>query len=379
MFSILLAITSPFVGLSIHGAISVKYFHQDETNLPIYIGNCFILLIISSAFVSLIFLLFGKLISSVIAFPLDWLWAVLLVSVGQFVILVLMTLWRVQEEPFNYFIMQVFQTLMNISLTIFFVVVMSKNWQGRIEAQLFTVLLFSIIAFYWLYKKGWLKFNYNREYIGNALRFGVPLIPHTVGAMLITQTDRVFITNMIGIADTGIYTAGFQVAAMVGLLATSFNYAYAPWLYKRLKEDNFTVKTKIVTFTYIYFVAILLFALLLSLVAAIFLDYFVGERFVGAYRYTFWLALGFSFNGMYFMVANYIFYVSKTHLLAWITFIAGLLNIVFNYVLIKMNGAIGAAQASALAFFISFILTWILSSRVYSMPWSLKILRKVGP
>jgi len=69
---------------------------------------------------------------------------------------------------------------------------------------------------------------------------------------------------------------------------------------------------------------------------------------------------------------NYIFYLKKTHKLVSITFFSGFLHIVLSYFLIKENGPIGAAQATTISFFVTFILVWILSSKLYSMPWSLK-------
>jgi len=38
--------------------------------------------------------------------------------------------------------------------------------------------------------------------------------------------------------------------------------------------------------------------------------------------------------------------------------------------MIKTNGVISAAQATTITFFIQFILTFILSSKVYKMPWN---------
>ena len=72
------------------------------------------------------------------------------------------------------------------------------------------------------------------------------------------------------------------------------------------------------------------------------------------------------------MVANYIFFAGKTAVLAWVTFVSAMMNIAFNYVLIKLNGSVGAAQASALTFLVTFLMTWALSARVYKMPWKLK-------
>ncbi|GAI91605.1 unnamed protein product, partial [marine sediment metagenome] len=59
------------------------------------------------------------------------------------------------------------------------------------------------------------------------------------------------------------------------------------------------------------------------------------------------------------------------YILAWITLMSAVINIGLNYFLIKANGAIGAAQATTITFFISFILTWILSAKVYQMPWAI--------
>jgi Na+-driven multidrug efflux pump len=69
------------------------------------------------------------------------------------------------------------------------------------------------------------------------------------------------------------------------------------------------------------------------------------------------------------MVVNYIFYLKKTYFIATATIITASINIVLNYFLIKHNGAIGAAQATAISFTIEFILIWILSSILYKMPW----------
>jgi O-antigen/teichoic acid export membrane protein len=372
MFAVLLGIVNPFVGLSLHGAISVRYFEKQETDLPKYIGNCFLILTVSSILVAMVMLLFAGQISKLSAFPQEWLWSVIFIATAQFMGFVLMALWQVENKPVRYGIFQNLQTIVDISLTILLVVGLGKNWQGRIEAQAITMAFFAMASGFLLYRGGWLKLKYDRPSIDNALRFGIPLIPHALGGMLIVQTDRMFLVNMAGVATAGIYTVGYQFGSIIELVASSFNQAYAPWLFRHLSEDDPAAKRRIVKLSYIYFVAILCFAVGLSLAVPWFLTFFVGKNFVGAGKYVFWIALGYACNGMYYMVANYIFFAGKTAVLARLTFVTALLNIAFNYLLIKLNGPIGAAQASALAFFISFILTWILSARVYEMPWSLK-------
>lgn len=376
MLSVLVGVASPFVGVNIHGAISVRYFDKAGSDLPRYIGNGFILLGASTLVVAMLLWAFAGPISALTAFPRSWLATVVIVSACQFVTLVILTVWQVQDRPVQYGIFQVLQTLLNIVLTLLFVVFINRSWQGRVEAQVLTVVIFAVAAYVLLRKGHWISFSYNRDDIVHALKFGVPLIPHALGGMLIIQTDRIFITNMVSIADTGIYTVGFQLAMVIELIASSFNRAYVPWLYKRLSENDPLVKRKIVKLTYAYFFGIIILSTGIALFMPWIASFIVGKDFAGAGRYTVWIAVGFSFSGMYYMVTNYIFYAGATHLLAWVTFATALINIVLNYVLIRRNGAIGAAQASAIAFLMSFLLTWMLSARVYPMPWNLRRAKK---
>jgi O-antigen/teichoic acid export membrane protein len=189
--------------------------------------------------------------------------------------------------------------------------------------------------------------------------------------MLMAQTGRLFVTNMASVSETGIYTVGLQIGMMLEVLASSFNRAYVPWLYERLAGGDAATKRRIVKYTYVYFALILAIAAAVALVAPWFVGHFVGERFGGAYRYTAWIALGCAFSGMYYMVANYVFYANKTHVLAAVTLVTAVANVGLSYLLIRANGPVGAAQASAVASLASFLLTWALSARAHPMPWNL--------
>ncbi len=371
MFGVLVSFVSPFTGLSIHGAVARQYYERDRVDMPSYITNCLFILLASITLVSAVFFLFSGHISRLSDFPESWLWAVIVVSGSSFLISIVLVLWQVQVKPYQYGRYQIVQTVLNLGLSIWFVVGLGMAWEGRIQGQTITALLFAFLGLIVLKKDGWLKLNVNKEYIKNALHFGVPLIPHAIGGVMMTMTDRFFVTKMVGLSATGLYSVGYSFGMIIGLIENSFSQAYVPWLYERLKKNDDLVKRKIVQVTYIYFVTILLLALSLSLIAPWFLSFFVGKKFVGAHVFVFWIAMGYAFNGMYKMVVNYIFFVEKTYILAWITFFCASLNVLFNYIFIKMNGAVGAAQAGCVTFFLSFIITWMLSSRVYKMPWLL--------
>lgn len=369
MFALLVSVVSPFVGLSVTGAIARQYYKREDTNIWEYVFNCILLLILNTVVVAIIFIIFAEPISRITSFPERSLWMVVVFAFSQFIIDIFLVLWQVQKKALFYGVFNNLKTLMNLALSILLVVVLGLGWQGRIYGQLGAVSMFAMIAIILLFKKKWIEISFNKQYIKHVLMFGVPLIPHALSGTILSMTDRFFITNMVGLAATGIYTVGYQIGTVIDILASSFNNAYVPWLYERLNRDEYDTKIKIVKFTYIYFFGITFLALVMGSVAPIFLNMFLGKTFNESSIYVIWVALGYAFNGMYLMVVNYIFYVQKNKLLAMVTFATAIINAVLNFFFIKAFGAIGAAQATTVVFGIKFVLVWILSAKVYKMPW----------
>lgn len=367
MFSLLVSISGDLFGLSVHGALNREYFNK-EIDFRKYVFNCLAILSFSTAVVTSLIFLFRNLISEYSQFPSGWLWAVVGVSFFQFGILALLSVYQAQMKAKNYSSIQLSQTILNVALSILFVVGFSFGWRGRIAAQLCAFAAVGSFSYYVLLRK-WSDFRFDFSYIKRALKFGVPLIPHNIGSMLIVMTDRFIITNQLGLATTGVYTAGLQIGMIIELFASSFNKAYAPWLIQKLNENDKSVKVKIVRLTYLYFFGFACFSILAGLAAPFMVKILLGKEFSGSAAVIFWIALGGAFKGMYYMVTNYIFYAYKTHLLAWITLFSGLVNVPLTILLVKHNGISGAGQSYAICVFITFILTWILAARVHAMPW----------
>ncbi len=375
MFWVLTPIAAAFTGLSVDTAIGRQYFERTTDDLPRYIANCLYILVTSTAVVGLLFFLLSGPISTYSGIPSGWLWAVLVISSCQYIYQIRLTLWRAAGKPLPFSLFQIGHTSLNLGLSIALVVFLGMKWQGRIVAQVVTFVVFAAANFAILWREKWLSWKVDTAYIRDALKFGIPLIPQAISFLIISMTDRVLITNLIGISVTGVYTVGVQIGMVIGLLQSSFNLAWMPWLFERLGKDDYYLKRRIVKITYLYMVAVTLCAVMLALLAPWFLDFFVGKDFTGAYRYVFWIALGMAFNGMYSMFANYILYAQKTYILAVITLFVAVINIFISYLLVTRNGAVGAAQGAMIAYFLCFALTWFISAKVHKMPWGLRSTR----
>ena len=368
-FIVLVDFVSPLVSLSVHAAILRQFYDQETVDLPRYVGNCLLVVLVSTAIVSGLLLLFAKLLSGATALPPHVIWTVVLVCAGNALINIILALWRAETKPIAFGVFRILQSAFNMGLTVILVLYVDRSWRGRVDAEIWTFVLFGATALFLMWRRGDIKWAWDKVYFIDALKYGGPLIPHDLGVVVRTMSDRLFITAMVGIDTTGLYAVGYQVGRLIGFVETSFNMAWVPWLFERLKKGKLADKVRIVRYTYVYMVAILGAALLLALAAPGFMSFFVGEKFEGSHIYVIWIALGFAFNGMYKMVTNYLFYIKKTGHLSAVTVTTAVLHLGLNYVMIKNYGAIGAAQATTITLLLSFVLTWIVAQRVYPMPW----------
>lgn len=379
MYQVLLGIVSSLTHLNVHGAIVRRYYDRDKIDFPRYISNCVFLVAGCSMLSGVILWGMATPIARFTEFPAPWIWAVILASAGEFLVLLILSLWQVQEQPIKYGLFQVGQTLTNICLSLLFVVSLGLGWKGRVWGQVCTMAIFASLSLFLLFRGQWLKGNFRLDYLHHALAFGVPLIPHAVCMYVITVTGRLLLTHLIGVAETGIYMVGVQIGMIVWLLQDSFNRAWVPWFYAQLKRDDESARRRIVRITYLYILLITVFALGFALLASQLLGILVGRDFLPAGRYLPWICMGYAFNGMYKMVTNYCFFVENTRIISLITVCTALINAAACYLFITWHGPVGAAQGTMLAFGISFLLTWMAAARVYPMPWGLSLRNKVVP
>ncbi len=369
MFSVLLNISNVLIGLNIYGAISREYFNS-MINYKEFIANCIIIIFINLLLVSFSMVIFSNIISKTFHFPKAWLSVVILVAFFQLIILINLSIFQVQLKAKHYTLLQLSRSILDILLSIFFILFLKLSWKGKLLGNLFATTIVGVLSFIYL-RKNWIHWKFNFKYIKTALQFGIPLVPHALSGMFMMSTDRYIIANLVGLSEAGLYTVGLQIGGVILILADSFNKAYAPWLFEKLNENKMKIKKKIVIFTYLYFVGIILISIVFSILAPFLINILVGKDFLSSIKVIFWISLGNAFDGMYFMVVNYIFYARKTNILAFITFTTSLINIPITYFFVKFFGFMGAAQSLMLTKFLTFLLTWILSAQVYKMPWFL--------
>ncbi|MEN6348203.1 MAG: oligosaccharide flippase family protein [Syntrophomonas sp.] len=371
-YFLLVSITSSFVGVNVHGAIMLAYYDQEKIDLPLYIKNCLLIIIGSVLVVSIIFLPLKNMISNYTYIPVSWLWTVVVICSIQMIISINLNLWRINLFALKYSFFQITQTLTTLGFSIWLVVFWGLGWKGRIEGSFSVVLIYGIVSIYCLYKDGWLKgkISVNKAYLKEALLFGLCIIPHGLGLIIMQLSDRLFITNMIGINETGIYSVGSQIGMAITLLTSSFLLAFQPWLYEKLSDGKPDSNKKIVIITYLFVIGTIISSLILGTISPFIINLFVDKKFSGANMYVLWLALGYGFYAIYSLFVNFIAYTRRTGIISIITIVSCLINIGLNLRFIHLFGAIGSAYATCFAYlFMAFLSIFFVIKEFRDIHW----------
>lgn len=360
----------PFVGINLMSSVQIQYLKSEIDNKD-YISTGVRFNVFLAAIFSVIIFLSSPYLEFLTGVPAFYLSFLGIYAFSNVVIEVLLAIWRMEDKPIFYGVFRISRTAIEVSLIIFFVVAMGLNFEGSIYGMMIAYVLGLFAALLILTKKKLLFGTQNKSYLRHAINYGVPLIPHALSGIIIMFSDKLILTYYHGLSVNGVYSVGFLIGQAIGLLQNSFNQAWLPWVFQRLKSEDEQSKYKMVKVTYLYFVGILGAVLILWLLTP-FVFSMLGKEFRSGMSLVLWVGLGFAFNGMYKMVSVYIFYAERTKLIASMSFMAATINLILNFALIPKYSAEGAAFATLIAMFIQFVLTWWLSTKVIKLPWNLK-------
>ena len=376
-FNAIYGVLTVLVGLSIHGAVNIAYVKYGKKEISTYVFNSLIILTISLIIIFFGSLLFSKTFWLISSLPIIWLYIGIFSAAMQFVTSINLVLWQAEKRAINYGAYQLLQTLFNFCLTMYLVIIVSMDWEGRLYAQNFIVVIFAILSLYILIKRKYLSAEFNSVYVVDALKYGVPLIPHALSTWIFFGFNILLITIVLGESEAGIYSVSMQFAMIMSIINHAANRAIQPFFFEKLVNISKSQKALLVKYIYLGFISILIIGLLLILATNMVVNISVEEQFQEAKKYLPILIISAVFNGMYLLVVKFIFFINKTYYVTLATFCSAIAHVVLSTLLIYSIGVLGVAIATLASSIIGFFITWFISSRVFPMPWfNLKYLVK---
>lgn len=214
--------------------------------------------------------------------------------------------------------------------------------------------------------------TFDKKLFKQMTKYSVILIPTTFMWWIMNFLDRVMISGMMGVSESGIYAVSYKIPTILSSVSSIFMQA---WLFSAIKNNNEEENEKYTNnvFRMLFFVLVATSLPLLILTKWIFGFYVAPEYFI-AWEYVPSLMIGHIFLTLStFVSTSYnVNKDSKGHLKS--ATVGAVMNLALNAILIPFIGVQGAAIATTISYISVFIFRMVDTRKYLKMYFTSKML-----
>lgn len=203
------------------------------------------------------------------------------------------------------------------------------------------------------------------------IKFGAPFVPVVLGMYVLNTADRWFIIHYQGQAALGVYAVADKFSVILLLLVTSFRQAWWPIAMDAIHKPEGPSLLRVMSRLYLGMG--LIGVVLLTALSPWLVKYLTTPAYYSAYILVGLLALQPLNYGFQMIVSIGTWKAEKTIWAPVSLGVAALLNIALAFWLVPLYGAMGAAIATAAAYFVWTAISVTLSERFWPVGYPLGI------
>lgn len=272
-------------------------------------------------------------------------------------------LWAAQKrfdyEYTQFVVVSVVMSISSLLIGVVAVIISTHNIEARVYADSFSKCIIALVLFILIFIKG--KTFFNKDFWKYTLCFNLPLIPHYLSNYVLNQSDRIMIAKMIGNEEAAIYSIAYTISTMMNLIVNAINNAVTPYLYKSINSNN-TKDIKNVTRPIFLLIAVL--CVLTMIFAPEIIYVFAGKAYMEAIYVIPPISLSVYFVFVYAMYSSIEYYHQKTMLISVATSVSAGINLLLNYIFIKLFGYMAAGYTTLACYAILAVLHYLFYKRV---------------
>lgn len=345
----IVGLLSAICSLSLNGAASRFYFtyKSDPERIKKIWGSCITFVVANSLVLCCLFGFLHRYLLDPLAGGIDFNPYILLglIAIGLSpVYIFFQSMLQTEQKGRSYGLNNLAAFLLNIGLTLFFVLVMKWSAAGILAANAITNLVFFIYSGIRIFPH--IRVGIDWKILKESLRYSLPLIPYNLAAFTAVTIDRLFLNNMRGTAEVGIYSVGYQFGNIMNVITAAVLQAYSPWFFDHIEKGapgREAIRRNVG-------MIVSVFAFLgvgITYASPLLMRFMVNARFSDSWRVVAPLTTGYAFYGVYLLTCNGLF-AKKTYYLPLVTVLGALLNIGLNILIIPHLGMFGASLSSLL-------------------------------
>ena len=239
-----------------------------------------------------------------------------------------------------------------LSIVVVFLIKDDQAYNRLLSTYIITYIV-SFVIYLSIFIKG--KKGIDFKYWNYSLALSLPLVGHALSSQILSTSDRIMISKMIGNDVLGIYGTIYTISSISTMVWSAINASFVPFLYQNIGKNNDSIRKS-------SFLLLLLYSLI-ALICVFFAPEIVRIIATPQYYEAIFImppiAAGVYFISISNMYSNILIYIKKTKYIMYSSVIAAVLNLILNYVFIKKYGYIAAAYTTLICYIIMAILLYI--------------------
>lgn len=235
-------------------------------------------------------------------------------------------------------------------VSIALVFILQDKLNARVYGYFIPYIIIGAVMYFMIVKR---KPKIKIEYIKYALALSLPLLPHLISLNILSSSDKVMITSMIGEEANAIYSIAYLIANILVIIYVAMNKAWAPWFMDTLKAGNKAIIRTASKFYFLAFVAIIFGVGLISPEVILILG---GQKYLEATTVLVPLLISTIFQFGYSMYLQVEVYEKKLKVVSFATIVAALTNIGLNFILLKRFGYVAAGYTTLIGYGVCYLI-----------------------
>ena len=348
------------IGLAMHTSIqSANLEFRGKINS--YTSSISLIYVLNALVALVVAVLFRKALGELLSLPPASLTILVLGSFSTAVIQLYNTRISLDYSYKKYLLVSACSSILNISLSLVLILTAfsEDRAMGRIIGASVPAFLISLVLLLSFFRKE--KPRFSKTYWKFGVKYSLPIVPHGISQMLLNQCDRIMISKMVSDAAAGIYSLAGNIKLILVIITESVNTAWTTWFYSQMdKGEKAAIQKRATQLLLLFFILTTgLMALSPELVQLL-----GGSAYAAGKYVAIPLVLDAFALFLYNLVVPAQYYAKKTTYIMYGTMAAAVVNIVLNYVFIKLFGFVAAAYTTLASYLLFAAVHYCISGKL---------------
>ncbi len=331
-----------FLNLSLHGSVAILYVETtSEAERRRHWGSIWLFTLIAGFVLTLGLDRFGEPLFRTVFTKLPFEYVRLALWYSFFYntfSLIPQAVFRIREQPVRYVATTLITALITAALILYLLIVREQGAMGYLRGQLWAAAAMAV-AYVLLFARN-VAWTLDVQWLRQSLVLTLPLIPHGLSLWALSVSDRIVLDRFVSLDEIGVYYVGYQLSMGMAVATAAVNKAWLPLFVKAIKDER--ERHHLPTLTTYYALIIALGGLVLVALLPIFVQTFL-PAYQAAVSITFWVVLGYTAHGLYYLPASYLMARKDTRWIPIATAISAATNVSLNLLFVPVYGIFAAA------------------------------------